>query len=136
MKTKKCPCCQKEFPIEDYPVYQKTVRGRVVSYRYSYCRLCRKQKKADKYRTNTEFRERMKLRSVLRNYNLSQEEYLSLFEQQNHCCAICGVHSSVKKLVVDHCHRTGQVRALLCHRCNFSIVMFDESPDLLLKVKN
>lgn len=48
--------------------------------------------------------------------NLTVEEYRRLEKKQNSCCAICGKFN--KKLRVDHCHKTGRVRGLLCSRCN------------------
>lgn len=43
-------------------------------------------------------------------------------------CSICG---SSDKLVVDHCHETGQVRGILCNNCNIGLGMFRDSKSLL-----
>jgi hypothetical protein len=48
-------------------------------------------------------------------YGITLEEYNMMVELHARKCNICG---EVKKLVVDHCHTTGQVRGLLCHQCN------------------
>lgn len=41
---------------------------------------------------------------------------------QNGVCAICEVPPTAKRrLVVDHCHKSGRVRALLCSRCNVQL---------------
>lgn len=50
-------------------------------------------------------------------------------EQQGGACAICGTDGV--KLVVDHHHGTGQVRALLCHLCNALIGCAREDPVIL-----
>jgi hypothetical protein len=66
-------------------------------------------------------RERPKtLQFRLKRYGLSIEEYTKLFEGQNGCCKICGRHETKMKrpLCIDHCHKTGEVRALLCNKCN------------------
>ena len=44
----------------------------------------------------------------------------TLFEKQNGCCDMCGMHASQtnRGLFVDHNHETDQPRALLCSRCN------------------
>jgi len=47
------------------------------------------------------------------------EDYKAMHARQNGRCAICG--TAEEKLVVDHNHRTGRVRELLCHLCNAMI---------------
>jgi hypothetical protein len=55
-----------------------------------------------------------------------------MLEQQNGVCAIChGNCTTWKALSVDHDHRTGKVRGLLCQTCNTGIGALDDSPDLL-----
>lgn len=53
-----------------------------------------------------------------KKYNMSLSEYDTLFEQQDGVCAICGDSPNTKRLFVDHCHKTGKIRGLLCGRCN------------------
>jgi len=57
---------------------------------------------------------------LLRTYGISLDDWNRMFEEQNGCCMICKRHSMEisRKLVVDHCHRTMKVRALLCQSCN------------------
>lgn len=65
-------------------------------------------------------RERVQLlrRKREREYGLIHDEYLALIEAQGNACAICGDHGQRRALAVDHDHLTGQVRGLLCDRCN------------------
>jgi Recombination endonuclease VII len=49
---------------------------------------------------------------------------------QDYKCAICGEE---KRLVVDHDHATGDIRALLCDDCNKGLGSFKDNPDNLLK---
>ncbi len=49
---------------------------------------------------------------------VSDEEYARLFAKQGGGCAICGNPPKTRRLDVDHDHKTGRVRGLLCHRCN------------------
>lgn len=68
--------------------------------------------------------------SGLRKYwpHLSGREAVAerqkLWDAQKGCCAICNKPEShfMKKLAVDHNHKTGRVRGLLCYRCNKFLV--------------
>ena len=44
--------------------------------------------------------------------------YAALLEQQGGGCAVCGNKPRKRRLHVDHDHRTGAVRGLLCFTCN------------------
>lgn len=71
-----------------------------------------------------------------RHYNMTLEQYAEMFEQQKGCCAICGKHHTEvphKQLMVDHCHKTGKVRQLLCDFCNTALGKFYDNPELLIK---
>ena len=46
------------------------------------------------------------------------EQYDAMLDAQGGGCAICGNPPKTRRLDVDHDHRTGKVRGLLCHRCN------------------
>ena len=47
-------------------------------------------------------------------------------------CAICGSARSVKRnLSLDHCHKTGELRGVLCHNCNVGLGHFKDDADLL-----
>ena len=74
-------------------------------------------------------------------YGLSKEQYLALLEAQNFRCKICGATGghTMRKTgkstapQVDHCHRTGRVRGLLCGPCNRILGFADDNPTILLK---
>ena len=72
------------------------------------------------------------------SYGITIEEFERLYREQNGCCAICrtapnGHDYRTSGLHVDHDHRTGKVRALLCNRCNHGIGNFREDPALLMQ---
>jgi len=50
-----------------------------------------------------------------RLYGVSVSDML---EWQNYKCAICQQVENGRQLSIDHCHKTGQVRMLLCGPCN------------------
>jgi hypothetical protein len=78
-------------------------------------------------------------RKRLRRFGLEPEDYDAMLEAQGGVCAICGQpetvvrYGQVQPLSVDHDHKTGQVRGLLCHRCNIRVgwVEFEPPAELL-----
>lgn len=73
-----------------------------------------------------------------KKFGLSVEEYNAMLFDQGERCAICKKQETSKfkgtgrSFSVDHCHETGKIRGLLCHRCNTSLGGFGDSVELLL----
>lgn len=83
-------------------------------------------------RSNPEFKERSRAGHLLRKYGLSLEQYDDLLATQGGVCAICKrPPQGTFSLHVDHDHRTGRVRGLLCFRCNNALGDLDDDPSLL-----
>lgn len=59
-------------------------------------------------------------------YGITDAEYKQMVENQKGLCAICKKPPS-KILFVDHCHETGKVRGLLCHKCNVGLGYLGDS---------
>src|SRR5262245_12043451 len=64
-------------------------------------------------------------RALLRSYGLTKAQWEAPWQ---HGCGICG---STDNLVVDHDHRTGKVRGVLCRAHNAGLGIFDDDPNLL-----
>lgn len=75
--------------------------------------------------------------SYLGKYGMTIAEYRAMFSAQGGVCAICQKGETtrhgarVRRLAVDHCHKTGRMRALLCTACNVAIGRLGDDPDLL-----
>jgi len=67
-------------------------------------------------------------------YGMSLDEYDAFIFAQSGKCAICGKFPGVRGLVVDHDHKGGNVRELLCTRCNMALGQVDDSIDILWKM--
>ena len=68
----------------------------------------------------------------LRRYGLTHEAYESMLVAQNRVCAICHKPNiEGYALSVDHDHKTGKVRALLCVKCNMALGGVNDDVDLL-----
>lgn len=66
---------------------------------------------------------------LIRTYGISLKRYEELFKAQFGTCAICHNPPTKEKpfLVVDHDHKTGKVRGLLCNKCNVAIGLLQDS---------
>ncbi len=66
-------------------------------------------------------------------YGLVIKEFNQMFNAQKGCCFICGIHQSEVKqrLCIDHDHRTGEIRKLLCSNCNRGLGYFKDDPKIL-----
>lgn len=73
------------------------------------------------------------LRNSLKRFSMSELDYETMFESQNGACAICSTTQSDlrRRLDIDHHHKTGQIRGLLCSACNTGIGTFRDSPGRL-----
>lgn len=61
---------------------------------------------------------------------LSPEEVEAIRQNQGNLCAIC---EDPDPTDLDHCHKTGKVRWLLCTHCNRALGAFRDRPDLMRK---
>jgi hypothetical protein len=78
-------------------------------------------------------------RHLKHKYGISINDYNNMVEEQGSSCAICSQKFDLSdqhverkhSLVVDHCHKTGVVRGLLCDKCNRGLGYFKDSPSFL-----
>lgn len=83
-------------------------------------------------------------RNLKRKFGLTREWYEQKLKDQNFKCAICEKEETTfdsranvkRRLSVDHCHKSGKIRDLLCWRCNGTLGKIDEDLDLLKKIEN
>lgn len=80
------------------------------------CKKCRLEKRREYSRR---YPERIRAADLKAKYGITVADYEAMRARQGGKCAICG--TSEGKLVVDHNHKTGIVRELLCHLCNAMI---------------
>lgn len=86
-----------------------------------------REKERKRYADNPEKHKDIRLKSI---YGISLKEYKAMYDSQNGECAICGTYKlSYGKggLSVDHCHKTGKVRKLLCTPCNAALGKFKDN---------
>ncbi|WP_327377689.1 endonuclease VII domain-containing protein [Streptomyces sp. NBC_01216] len=108
---RKCEKCERNRAERFF----KSARGKV-------CASCRKRTRSA---SSHEAR-------VQATYGLGPGEYATLFQEQGGRCAICR-QTRQQRLSVDHCHKSGLVRGLLCRRCNNQLLAKGarDSPEIL-----
>lgn len=85
------------------------------------------------------YRERMKVdRKMfhLKKFGLTKDDFDKLLDQQGGGCACCGRKMNAvkgRRFAVDHDHKTGKVRGLLCHNCNLGIGQLGDDLDGVLR---
>lgn len=120
---KKCTKCNKLKKYEDFNRASKRKDGR-----REQCRKCEQA-----YRLSPEVKQMRYERDLLKKYNLTLNDYNAMFSEQKGCCRICKAHQMnfERPLCVDHNHETGEVRGLLCDKCNRALGLFNDNPALL-----
>jgi Recombination endonuclease VII len=105
------------------------------------CKACISSDKRQRYAAKDG--DKVSHAQVLREkYNLTPAEYERMLTDQQGVCAICrkaetarGRGGAPRRLAVDHDHRSGRVRQLLCQRCNLVTWAVEENPSLLDAVR-
>lgn len=90
----------------------------------------------DYWANNAEYRRGLGFK---RYYGISYDYYNAVNERQKGLCAICGNPETAVAsgkpitLAVDHCHRTGEIRQLLCRSCNSALGHFGDNIERMEK---
>lgn len=105
-----------------------------MSYR-SNCRICKRNRSLNNRRSRLccECEGMTAARSIRLKAERKQraEAYDGLVELYGEQCMICGHTPNNRRLNVDHCHYSKQLRGLLCFRCNYGLHWFRDSSELL-----
>jgi len=131
-----CTKCKKKKDPLDFSPRKNRPRGYS-----SWCKKCQTSSKMAQYRSaNRDVIKDGKLRA---SFGITLVEYNALLLSQGNKCAICNKpevvlskYGEVKALAVDHCHATGDVRGLLCQKCNQALGLFNDDIDTLISAIN
>jgi hypothetical protein len=135
VKTKVCCRCGKEKPLKEF--FKRG--GNQNGYRYT-CKECHviasnenvpRKEYLKKYNKRKYVQERQLERCLMLNYSLTIEEFCGAREMFNGGCAICGRKLRKRNHGVDHDHKTGLVRGILCYGCNNAVGFLRDDPALL-----
>ena len=84
---------------------------------------------AREYRAKPDVLRRKRDQQLKFQYGITREEFDEMVAAQDNSCAICDVEMDPPH--VDHCHKTGSVRGLLCKHCNLGLGHFRDDPSTL-----
>lgn len=109
---RQCKKCAVEKPLKEFIRSLGCLAGRV-------CKKCISDQNKKIYREDPVVPRKRRLQQ----YGLSLEDYDTMHAAQKGVCGICKLPEPRKggRLSVDHCHKTGKVRGLLCHNCNHAL---------------
>jgi hypothetical protein len=97
------------------------------------CRECYRARKRRWYAENPEKARAAVRRPYYRRYGITEEDFDRMFAQQEGRCGLCGA-SGPKRLQVDHNHSTGEIRKLLCWRCNIRVGHIEKDREMTFAV--
>ena len=118
--TSSCKSCIKEYNIKYYQANSEKIAASNKEYYQANPEKIAARNKEYYQANKASIEETKRDWYYKKNYGISLDDYNLMLEEQDNCCAICKKHSSENSTVlhVDHCHETGEVRGLLCYKCN------------------
>lgn len=74
----------------------------------------------------------------MKKYGMSQDDFDALLEKQGMACAICHRDDWPGKHLphVDHDHKSGKIRGILCSKCNTALGLVNESLEIIKSMEN
>lgn len=135
---KKCSKCKIIKPVSDFYIEKK---GKRTGMPTSQCKECCTAQSTRYYSNNTEKaklahsnwvknnKEKVAFTKAKSAYGITKEQWINLPKS----CSICG---SMKDLRIDHCHGNGQIRGVLCDKCNKGLGFFKDNPTHLLRASD
>lgn len=124
-----CPTCKQIKVLEEFYTDKQAPRGKCI-----YCRECMRLKNNSRY-TKLSKQEKYK-RHLIAKFHISPELYESILVEQNERCAICNTKFDDQITpCIDHNHSTGNIRGILCTRCNLGLGNFRDNIEYLESAK-
>ena len=123
-KKKICRKCGDEKSLSDFDKHPKMKDGHL-----NHCKKCQ-HKLSKKYRQTEKGKMVVTRHNLKRGYGMTIEQYNQMLADQNGVCFLCGKPELHRRLCVDHNHETGEIRKLLCTKCNWNGGYIENNVDL------
>ncbi len=153
LEAKKCATCREHKPISEFSKRKRITSQGEVSYFRSACRPCeavagrewrllnpiKSRKATTRWRENNQEKVSRQDRNhhFQRSFGLTIEDVDRMIEQQEGKCANIGCRRTLSRgrktdsAHLDHDHKTGKVRAVLCQACNVALGRLREDPNVI-----
>jgi len=128
-KVKQCSKCGEKKLLSEY-YRDKTNKSGY----HTWCKVCKNNCHKKWLRNNKNYHKNY---DRVKKYGITFKEYNEILENQKFCCGLCGRPRSLFKrdFDVDHNHKTGYIRGLLCNYCNYRIMRhFKDNKNLIKKI--
>lgn len=105
------------------------------------CRLC---KYKNNHKPDESYKKIRQERFLIKRYGIDNDAYSIILSNQNDSCAICKTKNlnfnsrtnKSRRMAVDHCHSSGKIRGILCHKCNTGLGSFQDNISILENALN
>lgn len=129
--------CRKCFVLKDYTDFSPDKKS---PYGVGYwCRQCAaansRKHHARRHENDSHYREAKRDAYIKNRFGITLQEYTEKLKAQNFLCAICEVKLPTSGYFthLDHCHKSGKIRAFLCTNCNRGLGHFQDNKEFLLR---
>lgn len=130
----------REWMLQDQKARDAKRQEELRAYRRAYYlknreRILEQQRERNRqhYKGNQEkYRERNR-KARFRKFGLTQDQYQDMLDAQGGGCAICTTSFRVARMAIDHCHKTGLVRGILCVKCNTALGLLGDFPERIME---
>jgi hypothetical protein len=131
----RCKDCGKASARESYRRHAKDRWAKAKAWREENYERHIAQRREYRAKNRDELNRKKRERRI-KAYGLSLEEYQRRLSSQGNRCAICTRKPADgrRKLVIDHCHKTGKVRGLICNECNWAIGLISDNPVIAIRI--
>lgn len=129
---KRCPKCKVPKSTKEFSKCVSRYDGL-----QPYCTKCRREYdkiNQRKYRADPAKKDKFREYDLKKRFGITLDDYNCMMDEQDGKCAICGAiygDNFGNPLTVDHCHKWGHIRGLLCRNCNYGLGNFDDNVEYL-----
>jgi hypothetical protein len=113
---KTCAKCKRRLPVDKFYKRGRNLRGKLRNVRHP----------RNQYHSKC-----WRIAHLSSEFNIPKSQMRKILSGER--CEICGASKLRRKLDLDHCHKTGEIRGLLCESCNKGIGLLRDDVQLLRK---